>query len=485
MSLFKKGLVGYLPANILQGLIGFATLTVFTRILSPDDYGRYALAFGVSSLVYTIFFTWMEAAMARFYVAESRDAVTAPMLYGTVYRTFVGVFLLFAVLSAIGLWLWHGNPALKLAVGYSLAAIVPRSLVKLVQEQRRAEGRVGQASVIDMIQTAGGFAIGVACALAGMGGASPIIGAGVIAALCLPLIAREDWGRAAKGRFDTSHAKTYAQYGFPVAASLILTLALYTADRFLIAHFLSEAQAGAYHAGFSLASRILDVLFIWFGAAGAPAMVHALETGGESALKATARQQLTTMAFVLFPAVGGLIMVAPSLGGLVIGGPLRDAALRVTPLISIGALFSGLNTYYFLQAFTLAKKTRLLVVAMAIPAISNIVLNVLLIPRMGLVGAGLASALSFGMGLAGSWLLGLRTLRLPVPVWDLAKVGLSTVVMMIALSLLPSWGGVAELLSRAVAGLAIYGTLAWLLDLNGIRQPAQRVFDRVRTRVFA
>ncbi len=485
MSLFKKGLLGYLPANILQGLIGFATLTVFTRILSPDDYGRYALAFGVSSLIYTIFFTWMEAAMARFFVGENRDQTEAPLLYGTVYRLFIGVVLVFAALSAIGLWLWQGNPALKLAVGYSLATIIPRSLIRLVQEQRRAEGRVGQASIIDMVQTGGSFVIGVACALAGLGGASPIIGTGVIAALCLPLVVREDWSRAARGSFDATRAWAYAQYGFPVAASLILTLALYTVDRFLIANYLSEAQAGAYHAGFSLASRILDVLFIWFGAAGAPAMVHALESGGESALKATARQQLTTMAFVLFPAVGGLIMVAPSLGGLVIGGPLREAALTVTPLITIGALFSGLNTYYFLQAFTLAKKTRLLVVAMAIPAISNIVLNVLLIPRMGLVGAGLASALSFGMGLIGSWLLGLNTLRLPVPVGDLAKIGLSTAVMMLALSLLPSWGGLAELISRAVAGIAIYGALALLLDLNGIRAPVQRILQRVRTRVFA
>ncbi|HVZ29730.1 MAG TPA: lipopolysaccharide biosynthesis protein, partial [Asticcacaulis sp.] len=385
--MFFKGLLGYLPANILQGIVGFATLTVFTRLLSPDEYGRYALAFGVSSLIYTLFFTWMEAAMARFYVAESRQTTEAPALYGTVYRLFFGVVVVFAALSAVGLWFWQGNVELRLAVGYSLATIIPRSLVRLVQEQRRAEGRVGQASIIDMVQTAGGFAIGVACAFAGLGGASPIIGTGIIAVLCLPLIAREDWGRAGRGTFDAVRAKSYAQYGFPVAASLILTLALYTADRFLIAHYLSEAQAGAYHAGFSLASRILDVLFIWFGAAGAPAMVHALESGGEGALKTAARKQLTTMAFVLFPAVGGLIMVAPSLGGLVIGGPLREAALGVTPLITVGALFSGLNTYYFLQAFTLAKKTRLLVVAMAIPAISNLVLKVLLIPRMGLVGA--------------------------------------------------------------------------------------------------
>ena len=265
--MFSKGLWGYLPANILQGLIGFATLMIFTRILSPEDYGRYALTFGISSLAQTLCFTWIEAAMARFYPAESRTDPEAPELYGTVYRLFAVVTIVFALACVLGLRLWptsgDADQSLKMAMGLGLGCVVFRSLIKLVQEQRRSEGRVGAASILDMIQTAGGFGLGVLCATTGLGGASPVVGGGLIA-----LLAREDWGRALKGRFSAEKARAYAHYGFPVSASLILTLALYTVDRFLIAHFLNEAEAGAYHAGFSLASRILDVLFIWFGAAG-------------------------------------------------------------------------------------------------------------------------------------------------------------------------------------------------------------------------
>ena len=478
--MFFRGLWGYLPANVLQGIVGFATLMVFTHVLSPEAYGQYALAFGLSSLIYTIVFTWLEASMARFYVAEARDGAEAPALFGTIYRLFIVVAAVFAIVCALALWLWPGNGALKPAIGYALATLVSRSLIRLVQEQRRAEGRVGTASMIDMIQTAGGFGLGVVCALAGLGGASPIIGTGMIAALSLPLFARQDWGRAVRGQFDATRARAYAHYGFPLAASLILTLALYTVDRFLIATWLSEAQAGAYHAGYSLASRILDVLFIWFGAAGTPAMVQALETGGEDALKASARQQLTTMVFVLFPAVGGLIMVAPALGEIVIGEGLRSQALSVTPLISLGALFSGLNTYYFLQAFTLAKKTRLLVVAMAVPAVSNIVLNVTLIPLMGLQGAALAGCLSFVSGVIGSWWLGRGTLALPVPVLPIVTTAGCMAAMMGVLAILPHWGGVIELGIKAVAGVAVYGGLAWLLNLNGVREPTARICQRLK-----
>lgn len=483
--MFFKGLWGYLPANILQGVIGFATLIVFTRVLSPEEYGHYALAFGVSSLAQTLFFTWIEAAMARFYISESRDNPDAPALYGTLWRLYAWVFAVFALICAAGLWLWPGNPALKLAIGYGLGATVFRSLIKGVQEQRRAEGRIASASMIDMLQTAGGFAIGIACALAGLGGGSPLLGAGVIAALSLPLFARLDLKRATQGSFDPARARTYAQYGLPVSASLILTLALYTADRFLIAGFMNEAEAGAYHAGYSLASRILDVLFIWLGAAGGPALVHALETGGTRALQDNARQQLTTMAFVMFPATAGLIMVAPAFGELMIGEGLRADALSVTTMVSIGALLSGLNTYYFLQAFTLARQTRLLVAAMAIPAISNIGLNLLLIPAMGLPGAALASTLSFGLGVVGSWLLGRGALALPVPWLDLFTTAACAVFMMAVISLMPAWGGLPELILKSAAGVITYGGLAWLLNLNGIRDTAQPLYQRLTGRGVA
>jgi len=484
--MFYRGLWGYLPANILQGLVGFATLWAFTRVLSPEEYGRYALTFGVSSLAQTLVFTWIEAAMARFYPIEGREDPQAPELYGTLYRLFALVMIGFAIICAAGLWLWPVDGPLKMAMGLGLGCVVFRSLFKLVQEQRKSEGRVGQASMMDMLQTGGGFVLGLVCVMVGLGGASPVVGGGLMVALALPFVAREDWGRAAKGRFDAQRARQYLHYGFPVSASLILSLALYTMDRFLIAHYLNEAEAGAYHAGFSLASRILDVLFIWFGAAGAPAMINALEHSGTEGLRKSASQQLTTMAFVLFPAVGGLIMVAPQLGTLLIGEGLRHDSLSVTPLITIGALLSGLNTYYFLQAFTLARKTRLLVVAMAVPAVSNIVLNVALIPTMGLMGAAVASALSFALGLIASWLLGMRTLPLPIPVAELAKTGASVLVMAGILSGLPETGvTIVDLVIRALTGVAVYGTLAWLLDLNGIRGPAQQAYQRLRARMAA
>ena len=64
--MLRRGVIGYLPVQAAQALAGFGAIVVFTRLLSPQDYGAYALGISAATLVYTGLFTWIEAAMARF-----------------------------------------------------------------------------------------------------------------------------------------------------------------------------------------------------------------------------------------------------------------------------------------------------------------------------------------------------------------------------------------------------------------------------------
>jgi O-antigen/teichoic acid export membrane protein len=473
--MFWRGLVGYLPAQIAQGLVGFLAIVTFTRMLSPEQYGAYALGFSAMSLAHTLAFTWLEAAMARFYPAEAQEGGRLPDHFATIYRTFIVAAVLFPVVSGLALWLWPVQAEVKLAVGAGLAAVMVRSLAKLAQERRRAAGDVRSASLLDIAQTTGGFAAGAALIVVGFGGAAPMAGMGVIAAVSLAFVLPAELRFGKGGNFEPQRLRRYAAYGLPVAASLVLALALATTDRFLLAAYLNEQTVGVYHAGYSLSNRTLDVLFIWLGAAGGPAMVMALERGGEPALKASARDQASMMAALAFPAAVGLALVARPLAEVMIGPGLRDGAARVTPWVAMSALFSGLTTYYFHQAFTLARRTPRLLAAMAIPALANIVLNVLLIPRFGLDGAMWATAASYGVGLISSWGLGRSVMALPVPIEAVTRAAAATALMAFVVMQLPAIGGVAELALKSMAGAGVYGVCAILLDVGGLRTRASRL----------
>ena len=467
-AMFWRGLAGYLPANVVQGVVGLLSVVAFTRLLSPAAYGAYAVAFSAASLAHTLTFTWLEAAMARFYAREA-EAARLEDHFGAIYRSFAALTAVFLLIAGVAAWLLPLEPGLKGAVAAGLLCVPLRSLAKLAQEHRRAAGRVRLSALLDIGQSAGAFAIGAGLAALGAGGAAPLLGAGLAALACAAVVTPGEIDLARRGHFDRARAAEYLHYGLPVSLSLVLSLALATTDRFMLAGFLSPASVGVYHAGYSLSNRTLDVLFIWLGAAGGPAAVMALERGGPAALKETAREQASLMLLICLPAAAGLALVAHPLAGLMVGEGLRDGAARVTPWIAVSGLFAGLTTYYLHTAFTLARRTRLLLAAMAVPAAANLALTWLLIPRFGLDGAMWATTASYVIGAIASFAIGRSALPLPIP-WDaVLRCGLATGAMVLAVRLVPASGGAVELFAKAAVGAVIYGLCAFALDAAGIR----------------
>ncbi|HWQ87353.1 lipopolysaccharide biosynthesis protein [Brevundimonas sp.] len=479
--MFWRGVWGYLPANIVQGVVGFLSIVLFTRLLSPEDFGRYALAFSVMTLAHVAVFSWLEAAMARFWAAQSPGAETWGH-FASLYRTAFVLSGVFIVVTGVAVWAFPVDPLFKLALAAGLSGAPARCLVKLGQERFRAAGEVGKAAGLDMAVAVGGLAIGVGFALIGAGGAAPLLGLGLAPLAALPFVLPGELRQARGGAFEPARVRDYALYGYPIAASLALTVVLSSTDRFLLAAFMDEAAVGAYHASYSIANRTLDVLFLWLGSAGQPALVMALERGGLERLKEAAREQLSTFLLIGLPAAAGVALVARPLAELLIGEDLRTAATGVTPWIALSALLFGLTAYYFGQAFTLGKKTKRLLIAMAIPAGANVVLNLVLVPRFGIMGAAWATAASFTLGLIATMMIGRRVVALPIPWESLVRCAIATGIMALVVARLPAPGGFPELALDASVGGLVYAAAALTLNAAGVRDVALRLLTQFRIR---
>jgi O-antigen/teichoic acid export membrane protein len=481
--MFWRGVLGYLPVNIVQAVAGFGAIVVFTRLLTPSQYGDYALAFSVTSVVYTCLFVWIESAMARFYAAE--DEAGRLELYATLYRAFAAMAVALPVIAGALLLLLPITPALKLAMGAGLVCITVRSLLKMAQERRRAAGEVRGYAVFDVAQSGGGFALGALFAGLHLGGASPLLGAGVASAACLVFALPSELRPARAGRFELARLRRYAAYGLPLSLSLLMGLALATTDRFVLAAYMDEATVGAYHAGYSLSNRTLDVMFMWLGMAGFPACIAALERGGDAALHRVAREQAGFMVLIALPAAAGLALVAHPLAALMVGPALRQNAARVTPWIALSGLFYGFTAQYLNTAFTLGRRTGRQLAAIGIPAVANLGLTLVLIPRFGLDGAMWATTASYALGAVVSVLLQRGGVRLPIPWTALGRSSLAAGVMALIVSRLPAGGGAVELASKAGVGAFVYGLAALALDAGDARLHAGRVLGKLRLRAAA
>lgn len=472
--MFLRGLLGYLPANIISGLVGVATIWVFTHLLTPQQYGTYALAFSVFTLVHVGLFSWAEAAMARFWPAQSTPHDLAN-LYATLYRA-LGMASLLLVPVCAALLVWQPLPAIMVwPVLLALVGIPLRSALIMAKEGFRARGDVRTAAAIDIWFVVGVFALGVLAIALGAGAAGPLIGFLVAPLLALPFVLIKDKAIAKGGVFQPDLLRHAVRYGYPISMSLGMAVVLNSTDRFMLAWFMDEAAVGAYHASYSLANRTLDILFVWLGMAGVPAMVMALEKDGTSALRSAAIQHGQTLILITLPAAAGVALVARPLAEVLIGPDLRQASASVTPLIAASGFLSGLLFYYFNQAFVLGQRTDRLLAVMAVPAVCNIVFNIVLIPRLGLYGAALATVLSFMVAIIASIIGARGVVAMPFPAKALALCGLCCVPMAGVVYLMPTWGGLSELVMKAGVGAGVYLVCAYILNAGSIRDLIRNV----------
>src|SRR5438874_6248258 len=63
----------YLLARGLPGIVAFLAIPLFSRLLEPADYGRYALVLASVGLLNALLFQWLRLSLVRYLPAFKDD----------------------------------------------------------------------------------------------------------------------------------------------------------------------------------------------------------------------------------------------------------------------------------------------------------------------------------------------------------------------------------------------------------------------------
>ncbi|MEO1038227.1 MAG: lipopolysaccharide biosynthesis protein [Pseudomonadota bacterium] len=468
-----RHLLVYLPVYLAQALVGFGGVILFTRLMEPGQYGRFTLLLAAIGLAQAILFTWLNAAIARHHArAERKQALGRHLQTSLVTASSVGIACM-AIAIAIA-WFAPVSPALSIAVLAAAALLALRGVFDAVLETRRAAGEAVWYASLETFALGVGFVLAAVLVMTTGQGASAAIAGMAIAVLLalivglppLAILARKD--RARRVRLAAFFA-----YGAPITASLVFEHLLSVGDRFIIVAFLGEAPTGAYAAGYGIADRSVDIVFIWLGMTAAPLTVMALERHGADAARSVAEDAARLMGLIGIPAAVGLAMVADPLAHVLIDEALAPQSAAVMPLVAIAALLNGIMVYFFHKAFVLSRRTTDMAILMAIGAALNVALNFILIPIMGLTGAALATVIAYAFALAASAWRAEIVFPLDIPWKDWGKCGFAAGVMALALFATPKPdGALANLLIQLLVGVVAYAVTAWTSDAAGCRTMA-------------
>ncbi|MEM5516057.1 lipopolysaccharide biosynthesis protein [Henriciella sp. AS95] len=470
---FARHLAGYLPVNLATALASFGGVYAFSRLLGPDEYGRYALMFSVMALIHTASLAPAESAAYRFTASAKAEGDLANH-----YATIRGLLLRSLVVA--GLIILVVAVALRNMPDYFdilpwIALLLPlNTAIQTSLEAQRANHQVRRYALVATSKLLGGFAVGVLAAWkTDAGAAAPFIGLVAASALLFLTEAPWLWAQGKGGRADPARMKTYLGYGLPIAAALCLDLFLSAADRLLIAVFMGEASVGEYAAGYGVADKTVLLICAWAAMAGSPLVMSAYEENGPEAASREAGGLIRIILLVGLPAATGLALVAKPLAEAMIGEDLRQGAMQIIPWIAFSGLMNGLLIHYYSEAFQLAKKTKERALLMGIPVVVNVVANLVLIPQFGLLGAVGATIGSYGVGILLLGGFGRKYVALPLPLLDLGKIALASLAMWPAVMLVPEIGAWAELFAKAIVGGAAYVVVAFVIDAGGARSFVQ------------
>jgi O-antigen/teichoic acid export membrane protein len=379
--------------------IGLASIAVITRYLGPDDYGRYTLALTYMQL----FAVLADVGLFTIVVRDiSRDPSRTEELVGnTLTLRLVLSAVVIAMAAAISLLLPY-DPDVRVAILLAglplLFGMLNSTFVTVLQSRLR----MGRAVVGDVLGRAAALgAVGLVAALDL--GFYAVMGAAAVGALATAITTMLLTRPLARVRFRAEPAvwRGLLRAALPLGLALAVNELYFRADTLIISLYEPYEQVGLY----TLAYRMLELALVFgtiFLTTTFPLLSQAVANDEARARRTI---QLSTDVFVVLgaPLVAGGLAVAPEVVELAAGEEFGDAATPLRILLAAGALawVNGVFGYALI-----AKERQMSALWLNLSAlIFNVGLNLLLVPRYGIVVAAAVTVASEMLILAGSYVL--------------------------------------------------------------------------------
>jgi O-antigen/teichoic acid export membrane protein len=286
-----------------------------------------------------------------------------------------------------------------------------------------------------------------------------LFGGFILGNVAAALVGVRSWLPALRPRFDLRLSTELFRFGWPITIKGSFDQLSVMFDRLFLGLLAGASAVGVYAVAFDFSRQTVFLLIGSTALAGQPLANRLLDLSGIDAARGQLRQNIELMLGVALPAVAGLIVLTGPIANTVLGPSFRGDARFVIGMIAFSTALCGLRTFYFDQAFELARHTRPQALISGMVALVGVGCSLALIPRLGALGAAYSSVASNVFGILLSFLWGRRVF--PMPIFGRAYVqsGIATLGMVVVLTLLPWPRGLAGLALLATVGALVYGGL--------------------------
>jgi O-antigen/teichoic acid export membrane protein len=394
-SLLKhSGIYGL--GQIFSRLASFLLLPVYTAYLSPTDYGILAIL-DLSTTILTILLSRGIVTAANRYHFKARDEAERERVWWTSF-TFMAIM---ATAVVVPVWLLraplarltlggaqaHGSYYYTLALGtlwWGILGGLPETHIRV----HKWSGIFVGLALSHLLLNIGlnlYFLIVLELSVTGILLGNLIAGGVKTVALLLIFIRTRG-----PYMFDFSMIRRLWQFGSPLIVTAFLAMVMHQSNRYFLRLFLDLEQVGIYSLAYTIGQAINTLFLLPFGMIWD---VEIYEIAKQSNAKQIYVKTFQYFVYVLVLLMLGVSFFAQPLLELMVDPAYAESASYI-PIICLAFIFFNLHVHFSVPVMLTTRTQRLLPIH-TVAAVTNIILNLLMIPRLGAAGTAWASVLTF------------------------------------------------------------------------------------------
>ena len=394
----------YTIGNFLPRVGAFLLLPLYVRFLSGAEYGAVSLIISVAGFLTIFYRLGLDSALMRLHFDEAGDrqralytTLTAVAIASAIGGSVLAIMLMAPFFSRLFAELPF-VPYGLLAVGIAAASAASFSPGVFY----RATGQASKFLLYAVAIFAASSLASVTLVILGWGATGMLVGqlAGGLFGMAVTIVLVV---RLAGSRFDPSLIPSALRFGLPLVPHLVSGWALRLADRMLIGLLIglpatqALGELGAYSLGYQL-GYMITLIVLSFNTAWSPWFFRIAHESGAPVLF---RGMMTVVIAGLLALGVGVAVLAPQIVA-VIARPEYQSAASVLPVVAMASVLYAFYTMLTTVVFY-AKATGRLALITVSAAILNILVNVVLIPPFGILGAAWATFAAYGYFALATW----------------------------------------------------------------------------------
>jgi len=379
----------YTLALVMQKIISFSYFVIIARALGPEDLGKYYFALSFT----TIFAVFIDLGLSS---VLTRETAKTPERAQAIFSNILAIKIPLALVTLAATWLTInllGYPELARQLVYlSSISMILDSFTLSFFAVSRGFHNLSFESIASIVFQLIVLGAGLIALRLGFGARALMTGlalASVFNFIYSLLVVKRHWRVSLRPRFDKSLAKLIIAIALPFALFGIFQRVYLYLDSVLLSFFSGDREVGIYQVAFKIIFA-LQFLPMAFSASLYPAFASYWAKNRQQ-LAITFERAMIYLMIISLPIAVGIIVIADKLV-LVFRSGYSDSVLPLQ--ITMVAVVFNFLMFGVGALLNACDRQKINTVIMGSVTAISVLLNLLLIPRYGAVGASLTVAIT-------------------------------------------------------------------------------------------